>query len=110
MACRWGHLPLVRWLVEEAGCDVTSARNKVRMWNQVATVSHGMLRGYHRGVVQRGHTALTSACFGGHLDIVTWLVSVGCDPRRERSKASCVCRCGMLCSVTHWVSLLSALT
>jgi hypothetical protein len=52
----------------------------VAMWSCVSLIDIGI-------PLQHGDTALMLACWGGHLDLVKWLVSGGhSDPTVERKK------------------------
>lgn len=68
-AARNHHFDLVQYLVEEAGCSVNTQNKGHNQKDPSATTNRATI----------GSTPLHAACYQGHLDIVTYLISHGGD-------------------------------
>ena len=68
-AARNSHFDLVQYLIEEAGCSVNAQNEEYLEKGQEASTTKATI----------GSTPLHAACYQGHLQIVTYLISHGAD-------------------------------
>jgi hypothetical protein len=113
-------LPMVKWLVAEAGSDVKSERDDVRegllaqRGADVVVVVVGTAAACIKNVVsaaavfQSGQTALLRACCAGTVELVEWLVTqASCDARSERDNVRAMWSAFAVALVTHasWLAM-----